>query len=158
MSDVVVAQDRGNLCIWYNIDSPERVTMFPLKVFPLSYIWMFINVSVLYLFILSIFNFQSLCLFVFSFIFLYQLYIHTFIHSYSHSLIRSVHHQTPHSLFIHYIELYVFIYSFSNLLACWLFRFFWSLTCCLLLAWNSILLLGRYYRPGKVWGKNRSRR
>ena len=32
MSDVVVAQDRGNLCIWYNIDSPERVTMFPLKV------------------------------------------------------------------------------------------------------------------------------
>ena len=32
LSDVVVAQDRGSLCIWYNIDSPERVTMFPIKV------------------------------------------------------------------------------------------------------------------------------
>lgn len=31
-SDVVVAQSRGNLCIWYSIDSPERVTMFPIKV------------------------------------------------------------------------------------------------------------------------------
>lgn len=31
-SDVVVAQNRGSLCIWYNIDAPERVTMFPLKV------------------------------------------------------------------------------------------------------------------------------
>lgn len=31
-SDVVVAQNRGNLCVWYTIDSPERVTMFPLKV------------------------------------------------------------------------------------------------------------------------------
>lgn len=31
-SDVVVAQNRNNLCIWYNIDAPERVTMFPLKV------------------------------------------------------------------------------------------------------------------------------
>ncbi|EDO25896.1 predicted protein, partial [Nematostella vectensis] len=31
LSDVVVAQNRGNLCIWYNIDSPERVTMFPIK-------------------------------------------------------------------------------------------------------------------------------
>ncbi|XP_040282805.1 intraflagellar transport protein 172 homolog [Bufo bufo] len=30
-SDVVVAQNRSNLCVWYNIDSPERVTMFPLK-------------------------------------------------------------------------------------------------------------------------------
>ncbi|KAL4649200.1 hypothetical protein GN956_G7681 [Arapaima gigas] len=30
-SDVVVAQNRGNLCVWYNIDSPERVTMFPLR-------------------------------------------------------------------------------------------------------------------------------
>ncbi|XP_053316583.1 intraflagellar transport protein 172 homolog [Spea bombifrons] len=30
-SDVVVAQNRNNLCVWYNIDSPERVTMFPLK-------------------------------------------------------------------------------------------------------------------------------
>ncbi|KAM3861396.1 intraflagellar transport protein 172 homolog [Diretmus argenteus] len=30
-SDVVVAQNRGNLCIWYSIDSPESVTMFPLK-------------------------------------------------------------------------------------------------------------------------------
>ena len=31
-SDVVVAQNRGNLCVWYNIDAPERVTMFPMKV------------------------------------------------------------------------------------------------------------------------------
>ncbi|XP_028253563.1 intraflagellar transport protein 172 homolog [Parambassis ranga] len=30
-SDVVVAQNRGNLCIWYSIDSPETVTMFPIK-------------------------------------------------------------------------------------------------------------------------------
>ncbi|KAM8953335.1 intraflagellar transport protein 172 homolog [Pelodytes ibericus] len=30
-SDVVVAQNRSNLCVWYNIDSPERVSMFPLK-------------------------------------------------------------------------------------------------------------------------------
>jgi intraflagellar transport protein 172 len=31
-SDVVVAQNRDNLCVWYNIDAPERVTMFPMKV------------------------------------------------------------------------------------------------------------------------------
>ncbi|MEQ2313666.1 hypothetical protein AMECASPLE_004402, partial [Ameca splendens] len=30
-SDVVVAQDRGNICIWYSIDSPESITMFPIK-------------------------------------------------------------------------------------------------------------------------------
>uniref|UniRef100_A0A3Q1FCG1 Intraflagellar transport 172 n=1 Tax=Acanthochromis polyacanthus TaxID=80966 RepID=A0A3Q1FCG1_9TELE len=30
-SDVVVAQNRGSLCIWYSIDSPESVTMFPIK-------------------------------------------------------------------------------------------------------------------------------
>ncbi|KAE8605809.1 hypothetical protein XENTR_v10015326 [Xenopus tropicalis] len=30
-SDVVVAQNRSNLCVWYTIDSPETVTMFPLK-------------------------------------------------------------------------------------------------------------------------------
>ncbi|XP_030627149.1 intraflagellar transport protein 172 homolog [Chanos chanos] len=30
-SDVVVAQDRSSLCVWYNIDCPERVNMFPLK-------------------------------------------------------------------------------------------------------------------------------
>ncbi|CAC5423828.1 IFT172 [Mytilus coruscus] len=30
-SDVVVGQNRGNLCVWYNIDAPERVTMFPIK-------------------------------------------------------------------------------------------------------------------------------
>ncbi|KAK0069568.1 intraflagellar transport protein 172 isoform X1 [Biomphalaria pfeifferi] len=30
-SDVVVAQNRGNLCVWYNIESPERVTMVPIK-------------------------------------------------------------------------------------------------------------------------------
>lgn len=31
-SDVVVSQNRNNLCVWYNIDAPERVTMFTLKV------------------------------------------------------------------------------------------------------------------------------
>ncbi|XP_052833703.1 intraflagellar transport protein 172 homolog [Octopus bimaculoides] len=31
-SDVVVAQNRGNLCIWYNIEAYEKVTMIPLKV------------------------------------------------------------------------------------------------------------------------------
>ena len=30
-SDVVVAQNRGNLCVWYSIDKPERVTVFPIK-------------------------------------------------------------------------------------------------------------------------------
>ncbi|XP_014243162.1 intraflagellar transport protein 172 homolog [Cimex lectularius] len=30
-SDVVVAQSRNNACIWYNIDTPERVTNFPVK-------------------------------------------------------------------------------------------------------------------------------
>ncbi|XP_031437803.1 intraflagellar transport protein 172 homolog isoform X2 [Clupea harengus] len=30
-SDVVVAQNRNSLCVWYNIDSSERVTMFPLR-------------------------------------------------------------------------------------------------------------------------------
>ncbi|KAJ3205663.1 hypothetical protein HDU82_005043 [Entophlyctis luteolus] len=30
-SDVVVAQSRNNLCIWYAIESPERVTIFPIK-------------------------------------------------------------------------------------------------------------------------------
>ncbi|KAM4521459.1 intraflagellar transport protein 172 homolog isoform 2-T2 [Odontesthes bonariensis] len=30
-SDVVVAQNRGSLCIWYSIDSPESITMFPIK-------------------------------------------------------------------------------------------------------------------------------
>ncbi|KAM9354646.1 intraflagellar transport protein 172 homolog isoform 1-T1 [Pholidichthys leucotaenia] len=30
-SDVVVAQNRGNLCIWYSIDSPESITMFAIK-------------------------------------------------------------------------------------------------------------------------------
>ncbi|KAK3767076.1 hypothetical protein RRG08_017951 [Elysia crispata] len=30
-SDVVVAQNRGNLCIWYNIEAPERVTMVAIK-------------------------------------------------------------------------------------------------------------------------------
>ncbi|KAI9137410.1 hypothetical protein BKA69DRAFT_1032603 [Paraphysoderma sedebokerense] len=30
-SDVVVAQSRSNLCIWYNIDAPERLTMFAIK-------------------------------------------------------------------------------------------------------------------------------
>jgi len=26
-----VAQNRENLCVWYNVDAPERVTMFPIK-------------------------------------------------------------------------------------------------------------------------------
>ncbi|KAL0271339.1 UNVERIFIED_CONTAM: hypothetical protein PYX00_008457 [Menopon gallinae] len=30
-SDVVVAQSLNNLCVWYNIDIPERVTLFPIK-------------------------------------------------------------------------------------------------------------------------------
>eukprot|EP00899_Mesostigma_viride_P028336 jgi/Mesvir1/8688/Mv02626-RA.1 len=30
-SDVVVGQNRGNLCVWYNINTPERVTVFPIK-------------------------------------------------------------------------------------------------------------------------------
>lgn len=30
-SDVVVAQNRGNLCIWYNIESPEKINMTPIK-------------------------------------------------------------------------------------------------------------------------------
>ncbi|XP_071962115.1 intraflagellar transport protein 172 homolog [Antedon mediterranea] len=30
-SDVVVAQNRDSLCVWYNIDHPEKVTMFPIK-------------------------------------------------------------------------------------------------------------------------------
>ena len=31
-SDVVVAQNREYLCVWYNIDSPDKVSMFPIKV------------------------------------------------------------------------------------------------------------------------------
>ena len=30
-SDVVVAQNRGSLCVWYHIDAPERVTVVPIK-------------------------------------------------------------------------------------------------------------------------------
>jgi hypothetical protein len=30
-SDVVIAQSRDNMCVWYNIDAPERVTMVPIK-------------------------------------------------------------------------------------------------------------------------------
>jgi intraflagellar transport protein 172 len=30
-SDVVVAQNRGNLCVWYNIGSPDQVTAIPIK-------------------------------------------------------------------------------------------------------------------------------
>ena len=30
-SDVVVAQGRGSLCVWYNIDTPERQTTFAMK-------------------------------------------------------------------------------------------------------------------------------
>ena len=30
-SDVVVAQNRGSLCIWYNIEAFEKVTTVPIK-------------------------------------------------------------------------------------------------------------------------------
>ena len=30
-SDVVVAQSREQLCVWYNIDTPERVTSFQIS-------------------------------------------------------------------------------------------------------------------------------
>ena len=30
-SDVVVAQNRGNLCVWYNINAPDKVSNFPIK-------------------------------------------------------------------------------------------------------------------------------
>ena len=30
-SDVIVAQSRNNLCVWYNVAHTERVTMFPIK-------------------------------------------------------------------------------------------------------------------------------
>ena len=32
LSDVVVAQNQGTLCIWYSIDNPDKVTTFPIKV------------------------------------------------------------------------------------------------------------------------------
>ncbi len=30
-SDVVVAQSRDNLCVWYSFHTPDRVSMFPIK-------------------------------------------------------------------------------------------------------------------------------
>ncbi|XP_046660390.1 intraflagellar transport protein 172 homolog isoform X2 [Homalodisca vitripennis] len=30
-SDVVVAQSRNNACVWYNIDTPDKVSMFPVR-------------------------------------------------------------------------------------------------------------------------------
>jgi intraflagellar transport protein 172 len=30
-SDVVVAQNRGNLCVWYHIDAVEKVTVVPIR-------------------------------------------------------------------------------------------------------------------------------
>jgi intraflagellar transport protein 172 len=30
-SDVVVAQNRSNLCVWYSIDEPDKVTMYQIK-------------------------------------------------------------------------------------------------------------------------------
>lgn len=38
LSDVVVAQSRSDLCVWYNIESPERVTMVPIKVCAISFL------------------------------------------------------------------------------------------------------------------------
>jgi intraflagellar transport protein 172 len=35
-SDVIVAQSRNNLCVWYNVAHAERVTMFPIKVLSLT--------------------------------------------------------------------------------------------------------------------------
>ena len=29
--DVVVAQSRENMAVWYNMDAPERVTLLPIK-------------------------------------------------------------------------------------------------------------------------------
>ena len=31
-SDVVVAQNKDSLCVWYNIDMPDKTSTFPLKV------------------------------------------------------------------------------------------------------------------------------
>lgn len=33
-SDVLVAQNRNNLCVWYNIEAPERVTTSSIRVCP----------------------------------------------------------------------------------------------------------------------------
>lgn len=30
-SDVIVAQSHENLCVWYSLDAPERVTIIPIK-------------------------------------------------------------------------------------------------------------------------------
>ena len=30
-SDVVVAQNRNNLCVWYSIEEPDKVTMYQIK-------------------------------------------------------------------------------------------------------------------------------
>jgi len=30
-SDVVVAQNRNNLCVWYSIEEADKVTMYPIK-------------------------------------------------------------------------------------------------------------------------------
>ena len=30
-SDVIVAQSRNNLCVWYSVNKPDNVTMFPIK-------------------------------------------------------------------------------------------------------------------------------
>ena len=30
-TDVVVAQSRQNLCVWYSVNNPDRVSMFPIK-------------------------------------------------------------------------------------------------------------------------------
>lgn len=30
-SDVVVAQNRNNLCVWYSIENPDKVTIYNIK-------------------------------------------------------------------------------------------------------------------------------
>lgn len=30
-SEVIVAQNRNNLCVWYSIDNPDKVTLYPIK-------------------------------------------------------------------------------------------------------------------------------
>jgi intraflagellar transport protein 172 len=30
-ADVIVAQNRGNMCVWYSVNDPEKVTHFPIK-------------------------------------------------------------------------------------------------------------------------------
>lgn len=37
-SDVIVAQSNNNLCVWYSVDSPEKITMSDIKVRMKTYV------------------------------------------------------------------------------------------------------------------------